>query len=404
MRPTRQIRAVIGGMAATAMLATAAMAQEAIRIGITSPINAGAVAVHAAVQDVFDLYIEDVNAAGGIDGRPIELIWEDSSARPEIGISAAQKLLSVDEVDILVNNAHSSVTLAMMELARSFPDTFFIGGGTSSAIDDKVRDAPEDYANFWTVLWPSSGQATSIAETFEHLASEGHVEERTIAFIIEETDYGRSNMDAIVPVLEENGWTIVSEDAVPVETPDFFPILSKLRAEAPAAVVSILTSNASAIALVRQSDELGLDAVHMGIPYPYWPEFMEGAGPQAEGMLANAKLFDPEGNAEHAELIARLEPRIQADAGVNQEHFVASCWTSLVVALLQEVGSADAAALSAAMPEFSHDCVIGTWEYDTAIHRPKVGAEFIALPSSQVQDGRHVVVWPPSEAGAFRVE
>ena len=53
------------------------------------------------------------------------------------------------------------------------------------------------------------------------------------------------------------------------------------------------------------------------------------------------------------------------------------------------------------MPEFSHDCVIGTWEYDPSIHRPKVGADFIALPSSQVQNGKHVVVWPPNDNASF---
>lgn len=96
--------------------------------------------------------VAQVNKDGvNVDGekKTVKLIFEDSASRPEVGVSAAQKLLSRDKVDILVGDTiASSVTLAIMEVVPSFGKFAMSGQPVSIEVAKKIQSDPKRFANF----------------------------------------------------------------------------------------------------------------------------------------------------------------------------------------------------------------------------------------------------------------
>src|SRR5690606_9667865 len=126
---------------AGAAFAGAASAAD-ITIGVIGPLSGPAANSGISMRQAYEAAAAQVNKDGGIeiDGEKseIKLIFEDSASRPEMGVSAAQKLLTRDNVDILVGDTiSSSVTLALMEVAPSFGKFMMSGQPVSIEIAKK---------------------------------------------------------------------------------------------------------------------------------------------------------------------------------------------------------------------------------------------------------------------------
>lgn len=104
---------VLGGGSA---LAQSPAAGEAVRIGAILPLTGDGSAYGPGMEVAIRAAVDEVNAAGGILGRPVELIVEDDATNPDQGVLAANKLIDVDGVDAIIGTWASSVTLAVAPL------------------------------------------------------------------------------------------------------------------------------------------------------------------------------------------------------------------------------------------------------------------------------------------------
>ncbi|MDX5362244.1 MAG: ABC transporter substrate-binding protein, partial [Alphaproteobacteria bacterium] len=330
----------------------------------------------------------------------VELIFEDSASRPEVGVSAAQKLLTRDQVDVLLGDSiASSVTLAIMEVAPAFNKFMMSGQPVSIEIAKKIKSDPERFGNFWKASFNSDAYAATLHGTVSSLIESGDLEvkNRSIAFIVEDTDYGISNVEYTAPLFEADGWTSQME-TVPLGHADFYPQLSKLRNDQPDVLVSIFTSVNSGIALVKQIKEQGLDTLHLAVYYPIRAEFLEGAGEAAEGLLWTPLMFDPVNNEEHKKFSEFMNQNIGVPAG--GDHAQGYCQMNMLLDNIERAGTVEPKALSAAFAETDYSCVIARYVYDTEIHTPKVGADYLPVPMAQIQGGSSYAVWPATTATA----
>lgn len=379
-------------------------AADTIKIGVIGPLTGPAANSGISMRQAYELAAKEVNERGGlnIDGKQleVELIFEDSASRPEVGVSAAQKLLTRDQVDLLVGDTiASSVTLALMEVAPSFNKFMMSGQPVSIEIANRVKNDPERFAHFWKSSFNSDAYAATLHGTVDWLIEAGDFEatDQSVAFIVEDTDYGISNYEYTAPLFEEEGWTTQME-TVPLGHADFYPQLSKLRGDQPDVVVSIFTSVNSGIALVKQIQEQGLEALHLAVYYPIRAEFLEGAGDAAEGLLWTPLMFDPVNNEEHKEFSDYMVENIGVPAG--GDHAQGYCQMGMLLDNIEQAGSVEPEALSAAFAETDYSCVIARYVYDTEIHSPKVGAEYLPVPMAQIQGGSSFAVWPDTTATA----
>lgn len=393
--------ALCGAAFAGAFGATASAAD--LTIGVIGPLSGPAANSGISMRQAYEAAAMTANKEGGIevDGekREIKLIFEDSASRPEVGVSAAQKLLTRDNVDVLVGDSiASSVTLALMEVAPSFGKFIMSGQPVSIEIAKKIQSDPERFAHFWKGSFNSDAYAQAVFGTVDSLIEDGKFEagDKKIAFIVEDTDYGKSNVEYMEPLFADAGWTVPSSDTVPLGHADFYPQLSKLRGDEPDVLVSIFTSVNSGIALVKQMQEQGLKSLHVAVYYPIRPEFLEGAGSAANGLLWTPLMFDGVNNPKHKEFAELMQEQVGVEG--TGDHAQGYCQMNMLLNNIKAAGSVEPAKLSQAFADTDYSCVIARYVYDTENHTPKVGADYLPVPVAQIQDGVSFSIWPETTA------
>lgn len=381
-------------------------ATATFKIGIVVPLTGPAAEAGIAIKQGAELAAAEINAQGGVEagGKKyrLELLFEDSMSKPEVGVSVAEKLLGRDRVNVLVGEAfHSSVTMAIMELAPKYPEIPFVSWEpVSSAIAEKIRKEPRKYANFWKGDYNSEAYGRTVFSTVKYLISANQFtpKSKTVAFVVEDTDYGRSNASSADQLFSHDDWKTVAIETVPLGHTDFYPQLNKLKSLKPDVVVTVFTSLASGVAFVKQYQETGLTALHMAVYYPVRPEFIEQAGKAAEGLLWTPLMFDPS-NLKHQSAMANA---IQERYGVKatSDHAYGYDGIYIIADAIKRAASMDGRKINEALSKTDYQGILGRYVFNPEDHTVKDGAEFLPVPTAQIQREKNVIIWPETVATA----
>ncbi|QPM91993.1 ABC transporter substrate-binding protein [Pseudooceanicola algae] len=383
--------------------ASLASAQE-VTIGVIGPMTGPAANTGAAHRQGMELAVKEWNAGmvETVSDTPptATLVFEDSNSKPEVGISAAQRLMTQDSVDMIIGDTlHSHVTMALMEMAPQYGVPILSAEPVSSAIADKVLSDPERYEYYWKGNYNSDGYGQAVHGFYKWAFENDVIEEgnKQIAFVVEDTDYGLANAEQIGKLFEEDGWEVIATETTPTGTTDFYPQLSKLRGLDPDVLISVFTLANSGTSFVRQLDEQALEASHLAIFYPTRPEFMEVAPEIADGLIWAALQFSPEITPAHQEFSDRIEAEF--DTPANYSHAHAYCTMLVALRAVDAAGSTEAAAISEEIGKTDYECLIGRMQFGED-HTVRSGADAIPVPVAQMQDGQNQVIWPENVATA----
>lgn len=195
-------RAILAGTAAT--FATIpfirlAWGAEPLRIATLAPLTGGGGPFGPEIADAHRRVVDLVNKNGGIDGREIRLIQENSETNPETSIRAARKLVDVDKVMAIIGTWSSSVTLGIMPLCQ---EANVIQMCTSAAPEIPRRDKKGLVFNFQP-LSPSWGKAIASLALRRGL--------KTYAVMALNNDFTLSMIEPFVAQIKAGGGTIVNE-------------------------------------------------------------------------------------------------------------------------------------------------------------------------------------------------
>ncbi|MFM1652858.1 ABC transporter substrate-binding protein [Brevibacillus sp. B_LB10_24] len=403
------------GMAAVPLLAAmgaltgcssgAGSAAEEIRIGAIAPLTGPAANAGVALQQGIELAVEEWNAKGGIevDGKklPIKVFFEDSQSKPEQGVSGAEKLINQQKVHLLIGDAFaSSVTMSVMDLASQYEVPILSGEPVSEAIAEKVEKDPEKYKFFWKGNFGSSAYAETVFETYKYLEANKQYtpKTKTVAFVVEDTDYGRSNADLTGKLFEQDGWKIAAAETVQLGYTDFYPQLSKLNSLKPDVIVTCFTSVASGVAFVKQFQETKVDALHLAIYYPVRPEFIEQAGTAANNLIWTPLSYDPN----QIERQKKFDESIQNKYKVASTSDHASGYDAMANALtsIEKAKSLDSTKIAEQLSQLEREGLLGKYVFDQKNHQIKSGAEFLPVPAAQIQNGENKLIWPENVSTA----
>jgi len=376
---------------------------ETIKIGVTAPLSGPGAQSGLSLQTGMKLAADIANEKGGIQvgGKraKVEVVFEDDQSNPAAGVNAALKLLTQEKVNFLIGDAfRSDVTLAVMDLAPQFNVTIMSGEPVAASISQKIAKDPKKYANFWKGNWSSDSYAGAIYESVMDLVKAGKIDpkNKTVAFVSEDTEYGRTISELTGQAFEKAGWKQLDIETVPLGTSDLYPQLNKIKAMNPALVMGTFTSTESGSALVKQFHELGMNATLAGIYFPNRPDFMKAAGKSADGLLWATLLYDPIHNREQAKFAAFAEQRLHQKP--NYDIVAGYDIMSVALEAISKAGSLDAAAVDKAMASMNYKSVLGRYAFDSANHTVKVGANYIPVPVAQVINGESYVIWPGTVA------
>ena len=239
---------LIGGLVVVSSQFTGAplQAAEPIMVGWVGPLSPpGGYAEGALMKDATELAIEEINAKGGVLGRPIKCFYEDTRGMPEEGTAAAQRLISQDHVVGITGEFHSSVFLAEMAVAHA-------AGVPIIAVDVwALKITATGYPEVFRV---APNQALIAGKYGDWLAAAGF---KNVAIIMEKTDGGQSARDVLLPILDKNKVHYDLVGADPNST-EFTAQIERFKSNTPPYDFFMsIYSEAGAYPMVSQSYSLG---------------------------------------------------------------------------------------------------------------------------------------------------
>src|SRR3954471_7578776 len=234
-------------LAASIVLGCAAYAAEPIKVGVTitqSP--PGSVVQGTQVRDGLEIMAKIINDGGGVNGRPIELVIEDTQGLPEKARAAVEKLITRDKVVAITGEHQSSAALAGMEVAKRYHVPYVNTNGWSDAIREK------GYAEVFNPGNYNNRVGDAVANSMKSLGAK-----RVVAFA-ENTDYGIGLAKVIGAKLKEQAPNVDYKfETLDRASKDFLPAILPLRANPPDVVIDIMLPPASYI-MMNQVYEQGI--------------------------------------------------------------------------------------------------------------------------------------------------
>jgi branched-chain amino acid transport system substrate-binding protein len=221
-----------------------------IKIGLLQPLSGSVSAAGIAVRDGAEIALDEVNEQGGINGRQLELVIEDDQNDPAVCTSAANKVITRDQVVGVIGGWGSSCTLAIIPVIERQKLPLLVETSSSFAITD-----PNESGNDWTFRLnaPTPMEAAALEGK---LVSELGFED--VLFLAVNNDWGRGSAEAFGPLIEQQGGNIVGTEYFEEDAENFAPLVTNLTQSQ--ASSTIITTDAAQIALMlEQMHAKGLD-------------------------------------------------------------------------------------------------------------------------------------------------
>ena len=271
------------------------VAQGPYRIGVMESLTGPGETYGTMANQVKQMALDEINAAGGVNGRMLEFVVEDSQCSAQGAISAYKKLTDVDNIKIILGTSCSGAMLGAAPLAEADGTILFSG----LASNPDIANAG-DYI-FRTQI---SDVQTGI-DTGNTLWADGI---RTLATITESTDYAEGIRRTSVEQFEKRGGSVVAEERYSSDVTDFRTQLEKLFVANPDAMHIAPQSEFSAGTIIKQARELGYTGPISADTVTVGATSMEIAGDAATGLKAITADLDP-ANGKGQEVLANFRER-----------------------------------------------------------------------------------------------
>ena len=286
MRAKQLIVSVVMVCLVLSLFAGTAMAQKVLKVGVLGPFTGPAAQNGAEFKASVEMALEKINYTVG--DYKLEIVWIDSQSDPAKAASAYAEAVERLGIDCAMQNWHSSVAVAAMDVAAQYKIPHWFGFGATEVVNEKWRSDPAKYSYWGGKGWPIPAKmALGYVELLESAIAAGSYKpkSKTVAIYGEDSDWGRSLGGALKGFFAEKGWTIVSEDYFPLTQTDFYPLLGKYKRGDVAVLAGTSTAAPTMTAFVKQAGEVGLQSVIIADGLGWMGDWYTMAGPASNGVL-----------------------------------------------------------------------------------------------------------------------
>jgi branched-chain amino acid transport system substrate-binding protein len=343
-----------------------AVVGDTILIGGFGPLSApGSYQGGTEMRQAAEMAVDEVNEAGGVLGKEVELIFGDTEGLPERGTAVTERLITQNNVTGLVGEYHSGVALTEMEVAHKYgvPVVF------AEPWSDDVTGS--GYAEIFRIA-PSIDFYSSIATNY--IADVGW---ESVVFVVEDTDYGREQGETWRAQLEEKGVTDVEIIFADPATEDFTPILQRIAQDPPDMLGGVITGIGNS-RMVSQACELGLaptaqTAYYASIDAQY-PEFWENVGDCGQYVFFTyVGLPRTLWNDKTEAFMANFEERYGTTPGAAaMESYDA---TQMMLSAIEDAGSTEPDAIISALEDMQYTGALGDIWFEYGSNNPVPDSE-----------------------------
>jgi branched-chain amino acid transport system substrate-binding protein len=320
-------------LGATALLAApfAARAADPITIGLGMALTGGLAPNGKAALLAMQIWQDEINAKGGVLGRPVKLVFYDDQSNPSTVPGIYTKLLDVDKVDLVISGYGTNMIAPALPVIMQHNRTFL-------ALFGLAVNSQFNYPNYFSILPAGPQPKEAFSRGFFEIAMAQSPRPLTIAFAGADAEFPHNALDGARVLAKEAGLKIVYDRSYPPATTDYSPIVRGIQAANPD-LVFVASYPPDTVGIVRAANEIGLKAKLFGggmvglqstaiktqlgplmngiVDYDWWLPFGAMATPEAMDFL---KRYQAKAAAAGVDLLGYyLPPFAYADMQVLQQ-------------------------------------------------------------------------------------
>lgn len=266
---------------------------DEIKIGVNLELSGPVASYGSSENDGFTLAVEEINAAGGIDGKQIKLVTVDNKSDAAESTNAAIKLTSQDKVAAIIGPATSGNSVAQVQIANDTKTPMITPSGTSPTVTVSDNGSVNEFAFRTSFIDPFQG---TVAANFA--ANELKVKTAAV-YADNASDYAKGLAASFIEDFEAAGGTIVKQESYVAKDTDFRSTLTRIKGANPE-FIFIPGYYEEVGLIVKQARELGITVPLMGADGWDSPTIVDLAGAEALNntfIINHYSAEDPDGKA-----------------------------------------------------------------------------------------------------------
>jgi branched-chain amino acid transport system substrate-binding protein len=289
-------------------------AADPIMLGVSGPLTGPNAQYGAQWKTGFDLALEQINGAGGIKGRPLQYVFEDSQSDPRQSVTIAQKFVNDPTIVAELGDFSSPASMAASPIYQR-----------AGLVQFGFTNSHPDFTKGGDFMW-----SNSIAQSDEQPALAEFVVKqlglKRPAVIHLNTDWGRISKDIFVKAAKDNGAEVVATEGFLPDEKDYRSTLVRIRDAKPDGIV-ILAYYADGALIARQLRSTGIKLPVAAVSSVYSPKFLELGGDAVEGIYTKANFFPDDPRPE----VQAFVKTYQAKYGKDPDNFAATAYDTIVL-------------------------------------------------------------------------
>src|ERR1700761_9547719 len=294
---TRSLSMLFAAAASTTFLAGAALAADPIKIGVPVGLSGANSVVAPSVVQSAELAVEEINAKGGVLGRPLALDVADDASGAAGAQKAFDSLIFQKKVNVLISMETSAARNAALPI---------VARGKTPYIYTSFYEGKSCSPYMFVNAWVPEQQVPPIVDYFKKEKSA-----KTYFLIGSDYAFGRGMLAFTKAYIEKTGGKVVGEEYLPMDGSDWTPIISKLKSAAPDALITSTAGGAPNVTLTKQ-----LRAAGVALPYGNLAVdegTAKGMGTDADGIYLSASYVTGIDSAANKSFLDAMQKKFGAE-------------------------------------------------------------------------------------------
>lgn len=272
-----------------------AAAGEPVTLGVSGPLTGQNAQYGAQWKKGFDLALDEVNAKGGVRGRPLQYVFEDSQADPRQTVAIAQKFVSDPKIVAELGDFSSTASMAASSIYQR-----------AGLVQFGFTNSHPNFTKGGDFIWSSSvSQADEQPRLAKYAADLGF---KRLAVLYLNTDWGRASQALFSDAAKSHGAEVVASEGYQPDEKDFRSTLVRVRDAKPDAII-LISYYADGALISRQIRSVGLATPIVASGSVYSPKFLELAGDDANGVFTETNFFPGDNRPEVQEFVSKFRKR-----------------------------------------------------------------------------------------------
>jgi branched-chain amino acid transport system substrate-binding protein len=226
-----------------------AQAADPIKVGFSMALTGGVAPNGRQLLIALEIWRDDINAKGGLLGRPVELVYYDDQSNPSNVPGIYQKLLSIDKVDLLVGPYATNMVAPAMPVIMGQKKTTI--GLLAIGISKQFK-----YPNYFSMVPVGPTGIIAFSEGYFQLAAAQNPKPKTVAIISADAEFAKTAADGARTNAIKHGFDVIYDKSYPPPTTDFIPVVRAIQA-ANADIVFVASYPPDTVGIIRAANEIG---------------------------------------------------------------------------------------------------------------------------------------------------